>query len=205
MSNVPALILGIILVAYWVRVVALVLKIRRSGQSANYTPREHLGRRIRLVWNPVVGIWIAHPWFNGLMGLLAPGAKLPWLLSPLAGSTGRSWVALAVALGAFTATLVCWKRMGKSWRMGINPQEKTQLISSGPYAHIRHPIYALSSLLMLASMVIVSSPLLLAAGGVHLVLLQWEAIREEKHMLSQHGPAYAEYCRKTGRFLPRLW
>jgi protein-S-isoprenylcysteine O-methyltransferase Ste14 len=54
--------------------------------------------------------------------------------------------------------------MGKSWRMGINPNEKTQLIVSGPYAYIRHPIYAIQSLMLLASMILLPSPLML--GGL---------------------------------------
>ena len=53
-----------------------------------------------------------------------------------------SWPAALVALAAYLATLVCWKKMGKSWRMGIDPNETTQLIITGPYRHVRHPIYA---------------------------------------------------------------
>lgn len=108
-----------------------------------------------------------------------------------------------MAVLAFGATWVCWKKMGKSWRMGINPDEKTQLIVSGPYAYVRHPIYGLSSLLMLASLAVVPSPLMMIVAAIHLVLLQWEARREEQYLRLQHGRVYEEYCRSTGRFCPR--
>jgi len=94
--------------------------------------------------------------------------------------------------------------MGRSWRMGINPDDKTQLVITGPYAYLRHPIYALSSLLMLCTMVIVPSPAMIVVGCTHLLLLQWEARREEKYLTALHGNTYANYARRTGRFVPRF-
>ena len=69
------------------------------------------------------------------------------------------------------------KKIGNRLAMGIDPADKTQLICTGPYAYVRHPIYALSSLLMLMTMVIWPSPVMLAVGVVHLLLLQWEAMQ----------------------------
>jgi protein-S-isoprenylcysteine O-methyltransferase Ste14 len=113
------------------------------------------------------------------------------------------WTAVAVAVGAWVATLVCWKKMGKSWRMGINPAEKTQLIVSGPYAYVRHPIYALSSVLVIASAVAVPTILMICVAVVHCALLQWEARREERYLLGVHGQPYADYVGSVGRFVPR--
>ena len=128
----------------------------------------------------------------------------PWLLQPLYTNALVAWAALAIAVAAFIATLICWKKMGKSWRMGINPEDKTQLVISGPYAYLRHPIYALSSLLMVCTMVILPSPAMLAVGFMHLFLLQWEARREERYLTALHGPTYADYASRTGRFVPRF-
>jgi protein-S-isoprenylcysteine O-methyltransferase Ste14 len=199
MLNLPSLLVGLILVAYWGRVARMVRKLRRqTGQSANYVPRERLGLFLRLIWNPVVWVWIASPLANAFAGW----AALPAFMCPLANWPVLAWFALAVAAGAFIATLVCWRKMGKSWRMGINPREKTQLVVSGPYAYVRHPIYALSSVLVVCTMIIIPSWLMLGAGAVHLLLLQWEARREESHLLGSHGEIYAAYRRQTGRFLP---
>lgn len=194
----PALIVGVILTAYWGRVLRLVYKIRRTtGKSANFTPPEPLGLLLRTLWYPAVGLWVVHPY------LTAFHVKLPLALRPLFTQLAVAWMAALVAVAALAATLVCWKKMGKSWRMGINPDEKTQLIVSGPYAYVRHPIYALSSVLMLTTLAVIPSPLMLAAGVVHLLLLQWEARREEKYLVVHHGQAYAEYMRGVGRFIPR--
>ncbi|MDB5323763.1 MAG: putative protein-S-isoprenylcysteine methyltransferase [Phycisphaerales bacterium] len=198
MHNLPALIIGCIMAFYWARVLRLALKEkRRTGRAANLLPPEPLGRALRLIWFPAIFLWIILPLAAGIL-------QLPWVFQPLYTSAVLAWSALAVAIVAFIATLICWKKMGKSWRMGINPDDKTQLVISGPYAYLRHPIYALSSLLMICTMLILPSPAMLVVGFIHLFLLQWEARREEKYLTALHGPTYADYAAKTGRFVPRF-
>jgi protein-S-isoprenylcysteine O-methyltransferase Ste14 len=197
MMDWPALIIGVVLSAYWGRVLRLVYKIRRqTGQSANFRPTERLGQMLRIIWYPAVFVWAFHPYATAF------GARLPATMKPLWVQPLLAWAAVAVSVAALAGTLVCWKRMGKSWRMGINPDEKTQLIVTGPYGYVRHPIYALSSVLMVTTMVVVPSPLMLAAGAIHLTLLQWEARREEKYLAVHHGQCYVDYCRQVGRFVP---
>jgi protein-S-isoprenylcysteine O-methyltransferase Ste14 len=198
--NLPALIIGCIMAFYWARVLRLAWKEkRRTGQAANLLPPEPLGRALRLIWFPTIALWIALPLLAGSIQ-----RPWPWLLQPLYTNALVAWAALAIAFAAFIATLICWKKMGKSWRMGINPDDKTQLVISGPYAYLRHPIYALSSLLMVCTMVILPSPAMLAVGFMHLFLLQWEARREERYLTALHGPTYADYASRTGRFVPRF-
>jgi len=195
----PALIFGVLLTIYWARVVRLVYKVRKTtGKSANFRPPERLGRVLRFLWIPIVIIWIGQGYLAGLV----PHDKLPWLVRPLFLNAVVSWLAVVVGVIALVATMVCWKKMGKEWRMGINPDEKTQLIVSGPYAYVRHPIYALSSILMLATVAAVPSPVMVAVGLVHLLLLQWEARREERYLVLHHGEAYADYRRRVGAFVP---
>lgn len=199
-SDWPALLIGLIVAAYWGRVIRLVIKTRRkTGKAGNFVPPEPLGRLLRVVWYPTVVLWIVHPLYNA------------WR----AGDGGGRWLAnlyhqpvvqfagVAVAAAAFGLTLICWKRMGKSWRMGIDPNEKTQLIVSGPYAYVRHPIYALSSAMMLGSIAAVPTPLMLVLGVIHLAFLQWEAHREEQHLLRVHGEVYGRYLASVGRMIPR--
>lgn len=198
----PAFILGFLLLCYWARVVRMAYKLRRKHKlelGANFIPPEPLGRLLRLLWNPVIILWITLPL------LVAFRNHLPRFLTPIAQWPILAWCAVAVAIAAFAATWICWKRMGKSWRMGINPAEKTQLVITGPYAFVRHPIYALSSLLMLSSLVIIPSPSMLLIAVLHLFLLQWEARREENHLARLHGQAYLDYAAHTGRFIPIAW
>ncbi len=93
--------------------------------------------------------------------------------------------------------------MGRSWRIGIDPQEKTQLIFGGPFRIVRHPIYTLSIFLVLGTLVTTPTLVMLAVAVVHIACMQFEARREELYLLGKHGNAYAEYMKRVGRFWPR--
>jgi protein-S-isoprenylcysteine O-methyltransferase Ste14 len=205
--NWPVLIIGLVVAIYWFRVVLMVRRAPRvsAGHGANLLPPERLGRVLRIVWIPVIVLWIALPLLTFFArpsdrhlegvraALVARSAAPPWL----------GWAAAVAALLCLLATIVCWNRMGSSWRMGIDPNDKTRLVFGGPYAFVRHPIYGLSSLMMLATMAAVPSALMIAAGVVHVLLLQWEARREEQYLIAVHGDEYRRYALHTGRFFPR--
>jgi protein-S-isoprenylcysteine O-methyltransferase Ste14 len=202
-SSWPAVLTGAILLIYWLRVLQMVARTRRTvGRAANFIPPERLGRVLRIVWIPVVTLWIALP-------LLVPFVvDPPWVVRPFPAIYGNrpwAWGALAVGVAAFTGTWVCWQRMGKSWRMGIDPNERTELVFTGPFAYVRNPIYGLSSVLAIVAMVVICSPLMLVVGALHLLLLQWEVRREERALFALHGDAYANYMARVGRFFPKLW
>jgi protein-S-isoprenylcysteine O-methyltransferase Ste14 len=195
----PSLVIGLLMGYYWCRVLQKARYAKRkTGRAANLVPAEPIGRLLRIVWYPVVAVWIAHPLAQAFT------RKPQHYAQPLFDMPVVRWIAVGIAILAMTATLICWKRMGRSWRMGINPQEKTSLVVAGPWAYVRHPIYALSILLMLCTMVILPTPLMLAAGVVHIVFLIWESRREEQHLIHQHGEQYVQYCARVRRFIPTL-
>ncbi len=197
----PAVAIGLIVGFYWARVLKLVIKTRRqTGRAANFVPPELLGRVLRIVWYPTVAAWVLVPWLYVLF--VAAGFAVPSPMRLLVVAPWVRWPGVLLAAAALGATMVCWRKMGRSWRMGIDPGEKTSLITTGPFAFVRHPIYALSSVVMLGSVLAVCSWLMLVLGLVHTLLLQWEARREEKALVGVHGETYLAYMRQTGRFLP---
>ncbi len=195
----PALAAGIIVAAYWGRVAKMAWKQRRrTGRAANFIPGEPLGRLLRFIWIPIVLIWILQPLASAWM------TDGPMVMRAVAMSPWARWPAVVGMLAALLATRACWKRMGKSWRMGIDPAEQTALIMTGPYAYVRHPIYALSAALMICTVIVIPSPLMAATAVIHIFLLQWEARREERHLSDVHGASYDRYRVGVGRFVPRF-
>lgn len=193
----PILLIGLILLTYWVRVLYMVRRTRRTtGHDAHLVPPEPLGKLLRILWMPVVALWVLIPLYTAVF---QPGF---FPMVELFHAEWLDWLAAAVAVAAFGLTWVCWKKMGKSWRMGIDPNEKTELVFSGPFAYVRHPIYGLSSVLMLATMAALPSPIMLVIGVLHLLLLQWEVRREERYLVALHGQAYRDYQSNVGRFFP---
>jgi len=196
--HVPALLLGLIVGIYWARVVKMVLKQRRqTGRDANFFPRESLGRLLRIIWYPAVLMWVVVPFFVAFTPFRSP------LLTSIAWPIVISWIAVIIAALCLVLTWICWKKMGKSWRMGIDPNEKTQLIVSGPYAYVRHPIYALQILLAVASILTVPSLAMLIVCGIIIIFLYWEATREERYLVQVQGGTYASYMKQVGGFVPR--
>ena len=195
--RIAAIVLGLIVGGYWLRVMRMARKARRrTGRAANLLPPEPVGRLLRLLWTPVVLVWIGQPF------VVALTRTPPAALRPVWANSWAAWAGVLVAGASFWLTRTCWRTMGRNWRMGIDPAERTSLVMGGPFQYVRHPIYALSQVMMLAVVAAVPSPLMIGAAALHLILLQWEARREEAYMLQTHGEEYSRYCDRVGRFLP---
>ena len=122
----------------------------------------------------------------------------------------RDWGALAVAgaaamLGGLVLCLAAQRAMGASWRIGVDPDERTQLVTTGLFGSVRNPIFtamilfAAGSALAVPTTLTVFGLVVATAGIVSQVLLV-----EEPHLRRQHGPTYDRYLTTTGRFVPRL-
>lgn len=93
--------------------------------------------------------------------------------------------------------------MGRSWRIGVDESERTQLVTGGPFVLVRNPIYTgmIVTSVGLASMV----PSLLSVASVLLLLGALEIqtrLVEEPYLTRVHGDEYARWGRRAGRFLP---
>lgn len=202
MRDFPLYILIAIVWAYWIGVAVMVRRVRtRNRKLAGLAPQQPLERLLWLIWVPLVTAWMWLPY-------LATFKSHPLLAVPQFALHGPfaalRWAAAGVALLCFLLTTRCWARMGNDWSTVVRLDKKTPLITDGLFARVRHPIYALSMLLMLCSAIIVATLPMIAIALVHVALMVVKARNEERFLLQAHGEAYERYCRKTGRFFPRL-
>jgi protein-S-isoprenylcysteine O-methyltransferase Ste14 len=115
--------------------------------------------------------------------------------------------ALGVALYAagLALTLAAQFHMGASWRIGVDPNERTRLVTTGPFAFARNPIFtgmlavALGLALLVPNLWALLAALALFAG----LELQVRLV-EEPYLLRTHGEPYRVWASRTGRFLPGL-
>jgi protein-S-isoprenylcysteine O-methyltransferase Ste14 len=195
-ERVPSLIAECCLLVYWGTVVRKAFRFtRKETHGVNLIPPERVGRWIRVLWVPTIVAWCFQPWLALREHFHHSAHDLGW--------TVVGFVGAAACLIATIATFWCWREMGRSWRIGIDPEEKTQLIFSGPFRIVRHPIYTLSILLILGTLATTPTPVMLVIAIVHIACLQFEARREEAYLLGKHGHAYADYRKRVGRFFPR--
>ena len=203
MQDAPLAVLTATLCTYWIGVGVMIVRVRRAmRRSADHGASERFERfNLKwIVWVALVAAWIGIPWAT-----LAQSRKVPALPDFVASEpyAALRWIAALVAVIALAATIRCWKRMGRNWRMDVGVATKAPLITDSLFAYVRHPIYALSILLMLCTVAIVPTLPMLAVAVVHIALMNSKARSEEQHLLAVHGDAYARYLRASGRFLPR--
>jgi protein-S-isoprenylcysteine O-methyltransferase len=114
--------------------------------------------------------------------------------------------ASGVVLTALGLAFAIWARfsIGANWSSAVSVKVEHQLIRTGPYAWVRHPIYSGLLLAMLGTAITVGK----VRDWVGLILL-WLAFwiksrMEERLMLKTFGPDYEDYSRTTGALIPRL-
>lgn len=107
------------------------------------------------------------------------------------------------AAAAFAAAAI--RELGKQWSLTARLLQGHELVTSGPFARVRHPIYsALLGLLVATGLTWNSWPMTLAAVAVYVLGTHLRAGREERLLLSQFGERYRDYARRVPRLLPRL-
>ncbi len=175
----------------------VLIQLRRTGSTGFHGLG---GRPGSAEWVAGVGFTVAL-----LVGAAAPLLALLDLVEPFAAlDVAAVHVAgLVLAIAGIAATFYAQVAMGASWRIGVDPGERTQLVTGGPFALVRNPIFAamLPTALGLALLV----PSWVAFAGLVGLMLALELqvrVVEEPYLLSVHREEYAAYSARVGRFLP---
>jgi protein-S-isoprenylcysteine O-methyltransferase Ste14 len=110
---------------------------------------------------------------------------------------------VSVALGLLIVFLVFKENSYTSATIEVNQGQK--VISTGPYAIVRHPMYAGTLLMLLFTPLALGSFWGLLAFAPMFLVITWRAIEEEK-FLAKNLTGYAEYCKKVRhRLIPFVW
>jgi protein-S-isoprenylcysteine O-methyltransferase Ste14 len=200
--DLPGLLLALVLWLYWARVAAMSHRVKRRTRGlAGIVPEQWVEKAMWLAWIPLVFAWLTLP------VLALRSSRAPFALPAFALQAPYSilrWTAALTALACLLATWHVWRAMGANWSMAVTAARNRELLTEGPFARVRHPIYALSLLLMLCSLLVVPTLPMLLVAVAHGTLMVLKARNEEQFLLGLHGEAYARYCARTGRFLPRF-
>lgn len=184
---------------YWGGVWIQARRVRRSiGRSPNVAPRGPKERLLWLGWFLVVLSWLGQPFLARDRSAL-PGLSLYPVVAPVVSLTAG----LGLLIAGYAATLWCYAAMGAGWRMGINPGEKTALVTRGPYRRVRHPIYLFQIVMLLGVWLLLPTALFIGVILLHLICVWIKAADEESYLLGLHGEVYRDYLAHTGRLWPR--
>jgi protein-S-isoprenylcysteine O-methyltransferase Ste14 len=150
-------------------------------------------------------------WQKVIMSLMSLGFVLLMLVSGLAHRFDRSPVPAILVIAADVGVLLGFLIQFQVFKantfasaiVAIVPEQK--VISTGPYALVRHPMYAGALVVDFCIPIALGSwwglPFVLGLLGVIILRLL-----DEEKLLRQDLPGYEEYCRKVpNRLIPRLW
>lgn len=203
-SDGPLLIVAGSVWLYWLLVVVLSFRKRiKTGKAGAIRPRLRADRWLMRGWAVVIIVWNAFPVValrkgEPPWGPFAAGFEMPLL--------AVRWGAGLVVLGCLIVTCYCWYLMGRNWSVAIVEKDEDQdLVTTGLFGIVRHPIYALSALMIAATAVTCASAPMAIAAVIHIVLLNIKANREEQSLVGVFGDQYVAYKKQTGRFVPKLF
>jgi protein-S-isoprenylcysteine O-methyltransferase Ste14 len=158
------------------------------------------------------GPWLRSPWFYLITSAVFFGVCfLGWKSLPLEAShSTRIWMLLLGSLLYFPGmSLALWARLelGKNYfastGLGVQLFADHQLVTSGPFAILRHPMYAGIILAAFGSLLIYSTwtTLLLACFAP---LITARAHREEAALAAEFGEQWQAYCNQVPMWIPRI-
>ena len=149
--------------------------------------------------------------FTSFIFLMVAILVLQPLLLPILGfHTAHTWGLFVQLLGLIVIidalALHIWSRVHLQHyyaeRVEVQPEHK--VIDTGPYALMKHPV--ITSFFGIASGLFLINPALTTLAA--LIYTIWDftrAAQQEEDLLTKTLPGYADYARRTPRFLPRLW
>ncbi len=137
--------------------------------------------------------------------LARPEAHYGWLRARVVpASPAVEWI--GVLLTAAGVTVALWARwhLGANWSGVVTLKEGHELIRTGPYRTIRHPIYTGILLALLGTAVAIGEMRGLLAVAIAWLSFYWKARREESFLTQEFGEKFEAHAKQTGMFLPRI-
>jgi protein-S-isoprenylcysteine O-methyltransferase Ste14 len=103
------------------------------------------------------------------------------------------WIGLFLLLASLVWTAIAQMQMGASWRIGIDKQNRTDLVHKGLFTVSRNPIFLGMRISLLGVFLIIPSAVTLLTLVLGDVLMQIQVRLEEEHLRGLHGQAYEDY------------
>lgn len=140
-----------------------------------------------------------------LVGAAAPVLALADSVEPIEAldTTAAHAAGIVLFVAGLAVTLAAQFAMGSSWRIGVDHGERTDLVTGGPFALSRNPIFAAMIPTGLGLTLMVPSAVAIAGLAALVVALQLQVrVVEEPYLRATHGAAYEAYAARVGRFVP---
>jgi len=144
--------------------------------------------------------------------LLMYGSILVYLIYPpilawakIGLSTTARYITLGIMALFIPAFYWLFSNLGKNVTPTVAIRKEHNLITTGPYRWIRHPLYTFGSLNILTLALAADSWFILIATIVTFIPLALRTPQEEEKLIQAFGDEYRRYMQLTGRYFPRTF
>jgi protein-S-isoprenylcysteine O-methyltransferase Ste14 len=187
----------LVIVLLWM--VFLIVWIAMGGSAkptAEAVSRRHgLAHRLPMFFGALL-IFFGHR-VRPQLGLL--DTRL-WPATPL-----RDWLAIGFVFVGLLIALQARFALGTNWSGRVTIKQDHELITSGPYAWVRHPIYTGILLMIGGSALTIATPMAFVGFLVFLAGVVVKLRQEEALMMRQFPASYPDYRGSVKRLVPFVW
>ena len=108
-------------------------------------------------------------------------------------------------LGAVSVALALWvfRAIGKNITSTVETRKEHELVTSGPYRWVRHPLYTVGTSFFVSLSLLAANWFMGLASLSVLVMLLNRLPNDEEKLIQKFGDEYRAYMERTGRLLPR--
>lgn len=186
-------VISVILFGILVALVALrVLVLRLRGIRAFVFGRD----RGDFVLVPGI-LLLLYGAFGGVFHGLGPS----FLLDSFGDLPGVDWLGISLSFGGLLWLVGTLVAFGSSFRMGIDERTSEVLVTTGPFAWSRNPIYVGFLVFALGVFLVHFNGASLLGVLLFLGTIHRQVLGEEKFLLEHYGQGYVEYCERVRRYL----
>jgi protein-S-isoprenylcysteine O-methyltransferase Ste14 len=153
-------------------------------------------------WDKALMVVFLFLWCAWIVVMALDAARFGWSIVPL-------WVqalgALAIAVAMYIMFLIMRTNSFAAPVVKIQAERGHRVISDGPYAIVRHPMYGGALLLIVGTPLLLGSGWGLASSPVIMLMLGVRAVMEER-TLARELEGYADYASRVRyRLVPGVW
>ena len=104
-------------------------------------------------------------------------------------------------LGSLIFIAIAQGQMGKSWRVGIDRENKTELVDVGLFQYSRNPIFLGMRFTGVGLFLLIPNALTLTTFVLGDILMQVQVRLEEEFLEGVHGERYTEFKKTVRRWI----
>ena len=111
------------------------------------------------------------------------------------------YLGIILMLIALVLFIVSVKTMKTSWRVGIDKENKTKLVTNGIFSISRNPVFLSFDLILISLVLVYPNIIVLLLSVIDIYSINLQIKEEEKHLINEFGDEYKKYCKKVRRYI----